>query len=198
MCLAALGCAPFRPHSSRTEPAAAPAAPGAGNPAPFRAYEPQPGTLPERWISGGPDCGTEPAIQVHAYDRDLFILRQSLCTNFEAPFIYLIFGREKVLMVDTGAGGIPIQETVSGVIQSWLASSGVSSIELVVVHPHGHDDHTAGDSQFAGRPSTTLVPASVPALQSFFGIATWPTDIVTYDLGERMVDVITIPGPITS
>ena len=128
VCLAALGCAPFRPHSSRTEPAAAPAAPGAGNPAPFRAYEPQPGTLPERWISGGPDCGTEPAIQVHAYDRDLFILRQSLCTNFEAPFIYLIFGREKVLMVDTGAGGIPIQETVSGVIQSWLASSGVSSI----------------------------------------------------------------------
>jgi len=156
--------------------------------------EPEPGSFPERWISGGPECGTEPAIQVHAYNPDFFILRQSLCTSFEAPFMYLIFGREKVLMLDTGAGKITIQETVAGVIQSWLASSGLSSIELVVVHSHGHGDHTAGDPQFTGQPNTTLVAANVPALQSFFGITNWPTDIVTYDLGGRILDVIPIPG----
>src|SRR5215510_14453291 len=161
---------------------------------PLRADEPEPGTFPERWISGGPACGEEPAIQVHAYNRDLFVLRQSLCTSFEAPFIYLIFGREKVLMLDTGAGNIAIQQTVAGVIQGWLAASGLQSIELVVTHSHGHGDHTVGDSQFTDQPNTTLVPAKVPALQSFFGIKNWPTDIVTYDLGGRILDVIPIPG----
>lgn len=160
----------------------------------FRAEDPEPGTFPEHWISGGPDCGEEPPIQIHAYNRDLFILRQSLCTNFEAPFLYLIFGREKALLLDTGAGGIEIQKAVAGVIQSWLASSGSKSIELVVVHSHGHGDHTAGDAQFTGQPNTTLVPASVPALQAFFGIANWPTDSVSFDLGGRVLDVIPIPG----
>jgi len=97
-------------------------------------------------------------------------------------------------MLDTGAGNIAIQQAVAGVIQSWLASSGLTSIELVVAHTHGHGDHTAGDAQFTGQPNTTLVPASVPALQSFFGITNWPTDIVTYDLGGRVLDVIPIPG----
>jgi glyoxylase-like metal-dependent hydrolase (beta-lactamase superfamily II) len=190
--LSALGCAhvPGPTDTAQTahgsDSKAAPAA--------LRADEPEPGAFPERWIRGGPDCGTEPAIQVHAYNRDLFILRQSLCTSFEAPFIYLIFGREKVLMLDTGAGQIAIQETVAEVIRSWLASSGKSSIELVVVHTHGHGDHTAGDAQFTGQANTTVVPAKVPELQSFFGIATWPTDIVAYDLGGRILDVIPIPG----
>ncbi len=191
--LSALG-APLVPHPTGTTLAAQGSVSGAGNAAPARHDEPEPGSFPERWISGGPDCGTEPAIQVHAYNRDLFILRQSLCTSFEAPFIYLIFGREKVLMLDTGAGNIEIQQAVAGVIQGWLASSGLSSIELVAVHTHGHGDHTAGDAQFTGQPNTTLVPASVPALQSFFGITNWPTDIVTYDLGGRILDVIPIPG----
>jgi len=162
-------------------------------PAPVLAGEAEPGTFPDLWI-GGDDCENEPAIQVHAYNRDFFILRQSLCTSFEAPFIYLIFGNQKVLLVDTGAGKIEIQKAVVSVIDEWRASSGRSSIELVVVHSHGHTDHTAGDAQFAGQPNTTLVPASVPDLQRFFGIAQWPTDIVSYDLGGRILDIIPIPG----
>lgn len=159
-----------------------------------RAAQLEPGIFPDSWISGGPGCDTEPEIQVHAYNRDLFILRQSLCTKFEAPFLYLLFGTEQALLVDTGAGGIAIQEAVAGVIQDWLARSGMNSIELVVVHTHGHADHTAGDSQFAGQPNTTLVPATVAAVQEFFGIANWPTDIGSHDLGGRMLDVIPIPG----
>ena len=162
--------------------------------APTGADGAEPGSFPEHWISGGPDYDTEPAIQVHAYNRDLVILRQSLGTSFEAPFMYMIFGREKVLLLDTGASKIGIQQAVAGVIDNWLAGSGLSSIELVVVHSHGHTDHTAGDAEFTDQPNTTLVPASVPELQRFFGITNWPTDTVTYDLGGRSLDVIPIPG----
>ncbi len=158
---------------------------------PLGADKPETGNFPDRWINGE---GEETAIQIHAYNGDFYILRQSLSTSFEAPFIYLIFGREKVLLLDTGAGNIAIQEAVAGVIKRWLATSGLSSIELVVVHTHGHGDHTAGDAQFAGQPNTTLVPASVSELQTFFEIKNWPTDIVAYDLGGRVLDVIPIPG----
>lgn len=45
-----------------------------------------------------------------------------------------------------------------------------------------------------GQPNTILVPASVSELQTFFGISSWPTDIVSFDLGGRILDVIPIPG----
>ena len=32
------------------------------------------------------------------------------------------------------------------------------------------------------------------AVQGFFGIATWPTEIVEHDLGGRILDIIPIPG----
>ena len=44
----------------------------------------QPGTFPDHWINGV-GCGTEPEFQVHAYNEDLFIIRQSKCAIFEAP-----------------------------------------------------------------------------------------------------------------
>ncbi len=190
--MALQGCASLPAQAGSADQAAAQVLPRAQATPNADALEP--GSFPERWISGGPDCATEPALQVHAYNRDFFILRQSLCTNFEAPFLYLIFGREKALLVDTGAGKIAIQSAVASVIEEWLERAGVPSIELVVVHSHGHGDHTAGDSQFAGQPGTTLVPATVAALQAFFGIENWPTDLASYDLGGRVLDVIPIPG----
>src|SRR5690348_8541170 len=54
----------------------------------------EPGAFPDQWIRGGPDCGDEPDLQVHRYSDGVFILRQSLCTSFEAPFLYLIFGAD--------------------------------------------------------------------------------------------------------
>lgn len=152
------------------------------------------GTFPPAWISGGPDCGAEPAIQKHFYNADTIILRQSLCTNFEAPFIYLLFGQDKVLMLDTGAGGIQIGPLVYGLIDGWLAANGKKSIELIVSHSHAHGDHTAGDGQFNGQPGTAVVGLSQGAVASFFGITNWPAEIAEYDLGSRIVDVIPIPG----
>ena len=37
-----------------------------------------PGTFPDDWIDGT-DCENEPPFQVHAYNDDFYILRQSKC-----------------------------------------------------------------------------------------------------------------------
>lgn len=152
----------------------------------------------EPWIRGGSggmgDCATEPDIQVQRVDVNTWVLRQSMCTNFEGPFLYLMFGSEKVLLEDTGAGGVDVRATVQGIIAVWLAENARTSIELIVVNSHGHGDHTAGNASFNGQPNTTLVGTSVTAVSTFFGITNWPTEVVPYDLGGRIVDVVPIPG----
>ena len=155
-----------------------------------------PASFPDMWINGGPNCPGEPMLQVHQFDEDFYIIRQSLCTNFEAPFISLLFGDEKVLMQDTGASfpGLPIGETVYGIIDEWLIANDKDSIELIVTHSHGHGDHVAHDNQFIGQPNTTVVGTSTQAVIEFFGFEDWPLDIVQYDLGGRVIDVIGIPG----
>ena len=161
-------------------------------PGPFERAEK--GTFPTTWIHGA-DCASDPQIQVHAYNEDLYILRQSKCDTFEAPFLYLIFGEDKVLMIDTGSASIsPVEPTVTGIINNWLAAKGKTSIDLVVAHSHSHGDHIVGDSQFAGLPATTVVGYGVSNVSSFFGFANWPNDIVEYDLGGRVLDVLATPG----
>lgn len=151
------------------------------------------GTFPTSWIHGG-DCANDPLIQVHAYNANTYILRQSMCTNFEGPFMFLLFGSEKVMLLDTGAGNIPIAATVNGIIDDWLLANGKASIDLIVAHTHSHGDHVQGDSQFAGQPNTTVVGLSPNAVANFFSIAPWPTELETYDLGGRVLDVLAIPG----
>jgi hydroxyacylglutathione hydrolase len=151
------------------------------------------GVFPEHWIDGL-DCGSEPEVMVHRYDERTYILRQSLCTSFEGPFLYLMFGDDRVLLEDTGAGGIAIADVVYGVIDDWLTEQGKASIELVVVNSHAHGDHVAGNGQFEGQPNTTVVQPSVAGLSAFFGIDRWPEDVAQYELGDRIIDVIPIPG----
>ena len=64
----------------------------------------EPGVLPRAWNTSGPKCMEMPAFQVHEYNPNFFILRQSGCIHYEKPFLYLIFGRDKALLEDTGAG----------------------------------------------------------------------------------------------
>jgi hydroxyacylglutathione hydrolase len=152
------------------------------------------GVFPAQWIWGAPNCGTDPQIQIHQYNENTFILRQSICTNFEGPFIYLLFGTQKVLMQDTGASNVPLYTTVKGIIDQWLVAHGQSSIQLIVSHTHAHGDHIFNDSQFVGKPNTTVVGTSQTAVKNFFGILDWPNQIVNYDLGGRVVQVIPMPG----
>ena len=154
----------------------------------------RPGVLPKAWLLGGPKCVEIPEFQVHEYNEDFYILRQSGCSNFEKPFLYLLFGRDKALLLDTGAGKTDIGRVVGNIVDKWLSRSKNKFIELVVAHTHSHDDHTGGDELLKGLPRTTVVAHSLNAVESFFGIKKWPEEIVQYDLGERVVDVIPIPG----
>jgi hydroxyacylglutathione hydrolase len=154
----------------------------------------RPGTLPRRWLTGGPNCMEVPDWQVHEYNSDLYILRESGCTNYEKPFLYLIFGQSKVMLMDTGAGKTDVAREIDGVISKWLQRNRRDSIPLIVAHSHSHSDHVAGDSQFRDRPGTTLVPLTVEATQRFFAIDRWPDGMGQIDLGGRVVDVLPIPG----
>jgi len=154
----------------------------------------EPGTLAASWITGGPNCLEVPDWQVHQYNPEFFILRESGCINYEKPFLYLIFGKDRALLVDTGAGPADTAAFTQKLIAKWLLVNKKSSIALTVVHSHAHGDHVSGDKAFDGVPGVTLVPATVEAQQKAFGIANWPEHTGRIDLGDRIIDVIPIPG----
>ncbi len=153
------------------------------------------GNLDVRWIHGEK---TDPPIQTHRYDENTWILRQSKTVNFEAPFLYLLFGNDRALLLDTGATKeperFPLRATVDGIVDSWLAEHPREGYGLTVAHTHAHRDHIAGDGQFADRPLTTVVGTDLDAVLSFYGFTDWPTEVVTYDLGGRVLELTGIPG----
>jgi hydroxyacylglutathione hydrolase len=152
------------------------------------------GQLPQEWITGGPKCAEVPDWQVQEYNEDLYIIRQSGCTDPEKPFLYLFFGKDRALLEDTGSGHPETAREITAVMSHWLRHNHRTSIPLIVTHSHSHEDHIAGDSQMAGLPNVTMVPLSVAGLQKAFAIARWPEDIGQIDLGDRVIDVIPIPG----
>ena len=151
------------------------------------------GTLPTSWVTGR-SCPETPPFRIHEYNADFFILRQSGCTNFEKPFLYLLFGERSAMLVDTGAQHADVAGAVGQVIERWSARHGSGPVSLVVVHSHGHGDHIAGDAQFTSRANTTLVAGSPEALTAFFGLKGWPETSASYILSERTIDIIPIPG----
>lgn len=146
----------------------------------------------ERWIDG--TNGAEPLTQVQSLDGDTFVIRQSVKTNFEAPFLYLIFGRDKALLVDSGAEGGVIKPTIDKLIADWLVANKRTEIPLVVAHSHSHGDHIAGDDAFRNRPNTTVVGLKPADVASFFGIGRWPQQIGRFDLGKRKLSILPTPG----
>jgi hydroxyacylglutathione hydrolase len=163
---------------------------------PPRHHEPtlESGHLAATWYAGGTDCTKTPQFRVQPYNEDFVILRQAACTNYEKPFLYLIFGNDRALLLDTGAGHVAVAARVDSLIHDWLVRHQRASISLVVAHSHAHGDHVAGDSQFVHRPNTVLVGRDTAAVRAFFGIRRWPADSGTIDLGGRVLDVLPIPG----
>lgn len=150
-----------------------------------------------RWVHGSPSRRnpTEPAWQVHRYDESTVILRQSKDANWEAPFVFLLLGSERALLLDTGATKDDrLRREVDGVVADWLADHPRDGYQLVVAHTHAHGDHIAGDASFADRPDTVVVGTSASAVQEFFGFTDWPSQVVELDLGERRLELIGIPG----
>jgi len=167
----------------------------------YRAQAPQPdgggvrlGELPKAWRTGGPTCGDAPEWEIQAYNPDLYILRENGCVNYEKPFLYLFFGSEKALLIDTGAGETHVASAVSGVIDDWAARNHRQPPPLIVGHSHSHDDHTAGDAQMRARGNTIVVPLTVEATMKTFDIPHWPDGFGKIDLGGRVIDVFPIPG----
>lgn len=140
----------------------------------------------------------EPVIQLHAFDGATFAMRQSIGVNYEAPFIFLLLGRDRALLLDTGATreehDFPLRRTVDALIEGWLMAHPTEHYGLVIAHSHAHGDHVAGDRQFDGRADTVVVGHAPDAVAAFFGIAGWPTGGGHFELGDRDVDVIAIPG----
>lgn len=156
----------------------------------------RPGVLPAKWITGGPNCIEVPDWQVHQYNEDFYILRESGCTNYEKPFLYLLFGKDKALLEDTGAGKSDASRVVMEIVAKWSAAKQRAPVPLIVAHSHAHGDHVAGDAGFkalAGS-NVTMVPLTVAGTSEFYGIAKWPDEAGKIDLGERVLDVIPIPG----
>ena len=154
----------------------------------------EPGSLPRNWRTGGPKCSEVPPWQVHEYNSDFYILRESGCTHYEKPFLYLIFGKDRALLEDTGAGDAKTAEIVMRLLADWSKKNNRPTIPLLVVHSHSHSDHVAADLQFEGLPNVQLVKAAVPDIQKALGVKNWPVDISQIDLGGRIIDIIPIPG----
>jgi glyoxylase-like metal-dependent hydrolase (beta-lactamase superfamily II) len=166
----------------------------------FQAGAPVAGTFEVDWIHGSRARrhNTDPPIQVHAYDPHTFVLRQNKATHFEAPFLYLFCGNDRALLLDTGAiadhDRFPLRATVDSLLDGWLSDHPRDRYELIVAHTHGHSDHVAGDDQFADRPATTVVPADLDSVRSFFALTDWPAQTASLDLGGRILEMTGIPG----
>lgn len=128
------------------------------------------------WIHGSaePKYNSDPDIQVYAFDEDTIILRQNVAVSFEAPFMFLLFGHSRVVLLDTGATEseqyFPLRRTVDQLIEEWLTKHpSIEHYPLLVLHTHSHGDHTAGDIQFADRADTVVVNALLENAFPYFG-----------------------------
>ncbi len=126
--------------------------------------------------------------------------------------IYLVEGKEKALLIDTGFGIGNLPELVKS----------LTSLPVIVVNTHGHPDHVLGGSQF---PNIHIYHEDMPLLKGCFlpENLKWAIDNViqgpfpedfsqeawlnakinnittikegfTFDLGDREMEIIAIPG----
>jgi hydroxyacylglutathione hydrolase len=153
------------------------------------------------WIHGSEAAkyNTDPDIQVHACDEHTYILRQNMAVHYEAPFMFLLFGNSRALLLDTGATAdaryFPLRRTVDEIIEGWLADHPCpGDYRLLVLHTHSHTDHTAADGQFAGRPGTETVGAKREDAWPYFGFTDEPDRVAQVDLGGRVLDCLATPG----
>lgn len=150
------------------------------------------------WNRGAADCGahSDAPIEVFEFDATSFILRQNRCLNFEAPFIYVLFGARTVFIQDTGATPEPDRFPIYGEIEKLVAKRQATGTPLtwLVTHSHSHGDHTAGDAQFRGKPGVTLIEPTAEGVRGYFGFNAWPKGEGTIDLGGRKLTVLPIPG----
>lgn len=132
------------------------------------------------------------------------------CIESKGVMSYLVTGSERALLIDTGWG----VGDLAGLVHS------LSPLPLTVVITHGHVDHISGAYQF---PEVWIDAADIPLAERAGGMRerilqrwqgeTWPEgyspeswrqapaptlcalpEDITYDLGDRVLQVIRTPG----
>lgn len=78
------------------------------------------------------------AYQTEKLGEHLYRLCEDLTGGLFPIGIYLITGRKKAALIDTGMGTGDLRRAVSA----------VTDLPVLVLHTHGHIDHTGADSQF--------------------------------------------------
>jgi hydroxyacylglutathione hydrolase len=153
------------------------------------------------WIHGSEAAkyNADPDIQVHACDEHTHILRQNKAVHYEAPFMFLLFGSSRAVLLDTGATAnpefFPLRGTVDEIMDGWLAGHPhPDDYGLLILHTHSHSDHTAADAQFDGRPDTVVIGAKRDSAWPHFGFDGQPEAVAEVDLGGRVLDCLATPG----
>ena len=146
--------------------------------------------LEEPWLSPTSCELIRDPIRIEPLDEITFILRESPCVDREAPFLFLLIGTERALLVDTGTqDGVFLAEVVG----QKLAETGLGFVDLTVAHTHSHLDHRSGDGTFANAGATVVGP-TVEEVRKFWNLEAWPEGVASIDLGDRLIEVLPIPG----
>jgi hydroxyacylglutathione hydrolase len=156
----------------------------------------EPGSMDVHWKEGAKDCKAAPQapLEVHAYNPQTFILREGLCATFEAPFMYLVIGSTKALLIDTGDVADANQMPLATTVMQLLPGDGSAKLPLLVVHTHRHLDHRAGDEQFTHLPNVQVVGFDIDSVRRYYGFTDWPNGLAQINLGDRTVDAVPTPG----
>lgn len=113
------------------------------------------------------------------YTANIWAIDQVMVRSF------LIVGKEKALLLDTGAANVDLPALVRS----------VTTLPLVVVHSHGDGDHTENDSKF---PVIYAHPDEYPVIRRFRPDLN--TELLpihegdTFDLGGILLEVLEAPG----
>lgn len=154
----------------------------------------------KQWIHGAEKCRRDnnPPLDILEVDPNTYILRQNKCINAKAPFIYVLFGQQVVLIQDTGATEsakkFPIYSRIRQLVERWKFDNKVETLSIIVTHSHHHEEQTAGDKQFKDKPDVLLVEANAASMQTFFNFEDWPNSNHDINLGGRKLTFIPIPG----
>ena len=121
------------------------------------------GNLRFTWIHGSlsAKANTDVRIQVHRYNEHTYILRQNPAVHWEAPFMYLLMGDKRAVLLDTGATAeadyFPLRNVVDQVLMRWQQANKLEDLELIVMPMGAAASQTAGQEQF----STASTPRSL-------------------------------------